>query len=123
MEDGKINIIKAEDVPEGEIIELSPESGLIGVPAQNDFGVTIRCLLNPKIKINSMVHVDNSLIRNQQFEQGQVVYSLDNDGIYRVVQVTHIGDTRGNDWYTEVETVTQAGKIPAMLTSSSQSHY
>jgi len=123
VEDGKINIIKADDVPTGEIIELSPESGLIGVPVQNDYGVTIRCLLNPKIKINSMVHVDNSLIRNQQFEQGQVIYSLDNDGIYRVVQLTHIGDTRGNDWYTELETVTQAGKIPAMITSGAQSQW
>lgn len=121
VEDGKINLIKAEDVPVGEIIELSPESGLIGVPVQNNYGVTIRCLLNPKIKINSMVHVDNSLVRNQQFEQGQVVYSLDNDGIYRVVQLTHLGDTRGNDWYTELETVTQSGKIPAMNTSGTQS--
>lgn len=121
MEDGKINFIKAEDIPIGEIIELSPESGLIGVPTQNDFGVTIRCLLNPRIKIDSMVHVDNSLVRNQRFEQGQAVYSLDNDGIYRVVQVTHIGDTRGTDWYTEIETVTQAGKIPAMITSEKQS--
>ncbi|GAB6170543.1 hypothetical protein JCM15765_03980 [Paradesulfitobacterium aromaticivorans] len=119
MEDGKVNIIRAEDIPEGEIIELSPESGLIGVPEQSDFGVKIKCLLNPRIKINSLVHVDNSLIRNQQFDQGQPI-SLDHDGIYRAIKVTHIGDSRGNDWYTEIETVTQSGILPAMVANGGQ---
>ena len=121
IEGGKINIVKADDIPEGEILDLSSESGLIGVPAQADYGVTIKCLLNPRIKIDSLVHVDNSLVRAQQFEQGQQVYALDSDGIYKVIQITYSGDTRGNDWYTEVETVTQAGKLPAMIANGKQS--
>jgi hypothetical protein len=119
MEDGKINIIKADDLPAGEIIDLTPATGLIGVPSQYEYGAKIRCLLNPKIKIGSLVHVDNSLIRNQRYEQGQPIYMLDSDGIYRVIKVTHIGDTRGNDWYTEVETVSQAGILPSMISSGS----
>lgn len=121
IDGGKINLVKASDIPDGEIIDLSPDSGLIGVPTQSDYGVTIRCLLNPRIKTNSLVHVDNSLIRAQQFEQGQQIYALDNDGIYRVIQVTTIGDTRGNDWYTEIETVTQSGVLPAMVANETQS--
>lgn len=121
IEDGKINIVKAGDIPEGDILDLSPDSGLIGVPTQNDYGVTIRCLLNPRIKSNMLVHVDNSLVRAQQFDQGQQIYALDNDGIYRVIQVTTIGDTRGNDWYTEMETVTQAGVLPTMVANGAQS--
>lgn len=119
--DGKIHTVKASDIPEGEILDLSPDSGLIGVPEQTDYGVTIRSLLNPRIKVNTLIHVDNSLVRNQQFEQGQQVYALDNDGIYRVIQITHIGDTRGNDWYSEVTTVTQAGILPAMVANGDQS--
>lgn len=121
VQDGKINIIKATDIPDGEIIDLSPATGLIGVPVQSEYGVTIKCLLNPKIKVNTLVHVDNSLVRNQQYEQGQPIYSLDHDGIYRVIKTTVIGDTRGNDWYTEVETVTQAGILPAMVANGTQS--
>jgi len=121
IEGGKINIVKADDIPEGEILDISSESGLIGVPTQSDYGVTIRCLLNPRIKCNMLVHVDNSLVRAQQFEQGQQVYALDQDGIYKVIQITIIGDTRGNDWYTEIETVTQAGKLPAMIANGTQS--
>jgi len=121
IEGGKINLVKASDVPEGEIIDLTPESGLIGIPAQSDYGVTIRSLLNPRLKTNTLVHVDNALVRAQQFEQGQQIYALDHDGIYRIIQVTTIGDTRGNDWYTEVETVTQAGILPAMVANGTQS--
>ena len=93
------------------------------MPTQADYGVTIRCLLNPRIKVNTLIHVDNSLVRAQQFEQGQQVYALDTDGIYKVIQVTTIGDTRGNDWYTEAETVTQAGKLPAMIANGAQASH
>ena len=116
LDDGSVNIIKAQDLPDGEIFYLTPESGLIGVPSQQDFGATIKMLLNPRVKLGSFIHVDNSSIRNQQYQQGQPFYPLDQDGIYRVIKITHKGDTRGNDWYTEVETVTQAGAdIPSMM--------
>jgi hypothetical protein len=118
VEDGRVNIIRAADLPEGEILDLSPSSGLIGVPAQSEYGVSFKCLLNPHIKINSLVHIDNSLIRAQQFQLGQVIRNLDNDGIYRVISVTHSGDTRGDDWYTECQTVSQAGgAIPGMIST------
>jgi len=116
IDDGEINILRMDDEPT-EIIDLSPSSGLIGVPTQYDYGAKIKCLLNPNIKIGSLVHVDNSLIRNQKYDIGQPVYMLDHDGIYRVIKINHIGDTRGNDWYTELETVTQAGILPSMVSS------
>ena len=121
VSDGKINLIKAGDIPDGEIIDLSPETGLLDVPAQNEYGVTIKCLLNPRIKVGSLLHIDKSIIRNQQYAQGQPIYSLDQDGIYRVIKITNVGDTRGNDWYTEVETVTQSGILPAMVANGTQS--
>ena len=116
LDDGSVNIIKAQDLPDGEIFYLTPGTGLIGVPSQQDFGATIKMLLNPRVKLGSFIHVDNSSIRNQQYQQGQPFYPLDQDGIYRVIKITHKGDTRGNLWYTEVETVTQAGAdIPSMM--------
>jgi hypothetical protein len=120
IDDGKVNIIKATDFKSNEIIELNPSSGLIGVPEQLNYGVSGKCLLNPRIKINSLIHIDNSLIRAQKASQ-TAQYTLDNDGIYRVIKVTYSGDTRGENWYTEFETVSQAGKIPSMLSDSSGS--
>lgn len=117
MEDGKINIVKATDPPEGEIIELSPTSGLIGQPVQNDQGVTFKCLLNPRIRVNRFVRIDNSLIRAQTFQTGQIIRNLDAEGLYRVIGITYIGDTRGDDWYCECETVSQAGILPGMVSA------
>jgi len=115
---GEINLIHASDPPKGEILDLTPESGLIGQPTQQDLGVSFRCLLNPAIQIGTMVHIDSSLIQAQTYQIGQVPRPLDAQGIYRVVGVEHVGDTRGNDWYTNCVTVSQAGGIPNMIASS-----
>lgn len=66
MDDGKLNLINMEDLPEGEAFELSPESGLIGTPQQTDYGISGQCLLNPQIKLNTLIHIDNSLVRAKQ---------------------------------------------------------
>lgn len=68
MDDGTLNLISMKDLPEGEIVDLSPSSGLIGTPEQSDYGVTGKCLLNPQIKLNSMIHIDNSLVRAKQID-------------------------------------------------------
>ena len=123
IEDGKVNIVRATDLPEGEILDLSPTSGLIGVPSQSEYGVSFKCMMNPRIKINSLVHIDNSLIREQTYQPGQVIRNLDNDGIYRVTSVTYNGDTRGDNWECEVETVSQAGLMPSMMSTAAANPY
>lgn len=88
-------------------ITLTPETGLIGTPQQIDDGVTFRCLLNPNMRITTnddilRVKLDMSVIRQMKITQGMMVSPLDADATYKVVNVVHRGDTRGNDWYTEV---------------------
>ena len=68
MDNGSLNLISMEDLPEGDIFELNPKSGLIGTPEQSDYGITGKCLLNPQIKLNSLIHIDNSLIRAKQID-------------------------------------------------------
>jgi hypothetical protein len=123
LENGQVNFIKMTDLPTDEVVDLTPNTGLIGVPAQNNYGATIKMLLNPAIKIGSIVHVDNSLIANQEYNQGSAIYQLDQSGLYRVIQYNIEADSRGQAWYTTVETCTQAGVQPSMITSSAQSPY
>lgn len=120
LDNGKVNIVKATDLKKNEIIDLGPASGLIGVPDQLNYGVSGKCLLNPRIKLNTLIHIDNSLVRAQRASQA-AQYSLDNDGIYRVIKITYNGDTRGEAWYTEFETVSQSGIMPSMLNNPSVS--
>lgn len=68
MDDGSLNLISLDELPEGEIFELSPESGLIGTPEQTDYGLSGQCLLNPQIKLNSLIHIDNSLARAKRID-------------------------------------------------------
>jgi hypothetical protein len=129
IEDNKVNLIKMEDVPQGEIIELSPSSGLIGTPAQTEMGVNVKCLLNPQITVNKLIHIDNSLVREMQrapvgnIGAGNtkpttpVVRNLDGDGVYRIIKVTYKGDTRGDDWYCDCECISQAGILPSIATN------
>lgn len=109
IDDGDITIVKADDTPLTEIIRIDSESGMIGNPEQTQYGVRVKMLLNPRIKINSLVAIDNRTVRGAEWRYGEVIRALDSEGIYKVIKITHTGDTRGDEWYTEVETVAQAG--------------
>ena len=118
-EDGKVNLISPASIDDKYILDFNPKSGLIGTPVQTEIGIQCKVLLNPKIKLNSLFHVDNQRITNYQYQQGTVVRGLDSEGIYRAIKVTHIGDTRDTDWYTEIEAITQAGTLPVSMADSS----
>lgn len=113
-EDGTINIISPSELANNEIIDLSPDSGLIGTPTQGSYSISCECLLNPKIKTNTLFHIDNKKITNFQYQMGQSVRGLDTNGIYRVIKLTHEGDTRGQNWKTTIEAISQAGILPGM---------
>src|SRR5699024_6702762 len=99
-EDGTVNIISAAGLPDDTILDIGPETGLIGSPTQIEYGIKFKCLLNPLITTNTLVHIDNKKIEGYRYQQGQAIHELDNQGIYRVIKLTHYGDSRGNDWYT-----------------------
>lgn len=118
-EDGKVNLISASDVGKGRIFYFTPQNGLIGTPTQNDIGISCQVLLNPQIGINSLFKIDNSRIENYRYEQGKPVRSLDSQGIYRVIKLTHEGDTRQGSWLTKIDAISQAGILPEMMSGSS----
>lgn len=117
-DDGKVNIVSAKDISEGNILSFGPDSGLIGTPTQTEYGISCKVLMNPQITINTLFHVDNRKIEGYRYTPGQPVRSLDSEGIYRAVRVTHIGDTRGNNWYTQIDAISQAGLLPGMTAGS-----
>lgn len=118
LDNGMVNIVKAKDFNKNEIVELNPSTGLVGVPTQLNYGLTGKCLLNPRIKLNTLVHISGDLVKSQQASQ-TAQYTLDNDGIYRITQITYTGDTRGTEWYCDFETVSQAGTVPSIISGTS----
>lgn len=88
-------------------IEISPKTGLIGIPSQVPKGVSFKCLLDPRLKHmrpEQQIRITHTETRMtpQIFGQGTPPL-FSNDGRYRLISVTHTGDTRGQDWYSECE--------------------
>lgn len=94
---------------------ISVDTGLVGLPQQIDYGIEFKCLLNPNMKLGDFIKIDNKIILQQQFNFGEIPYLLDADGIYRIIKIHYSGDSRGPDWYSSVNAITQGGVIPSML--------
>ncbi|MGG2044122.1 phage protein [Burkholderia gladioli] len=112
IQDGKLQIVPETSYVPGDIPVIDRKSGMVGMPEQTQNGIKVRMLLNPSIKIGRLIQLDNSSI--QKFEFGLSVSDQPNnyfaatqnkingDGFYYVMDLGMWGDTRGNDWYTEV---------------------
>lgn len=78
---------------------------IIGVPRQSTFGILFTVLLDPRLIVKVpplLVQLDQTVVRQQKIQIGQLPAILDQSGFVIAAQVHHSGDTRGNDWYTEV---------------------
>ena len=126
VEDGLLYVTKCTDIPPGEVLELTPQTGLIGYPRQVEAGIEFKCLLNPKIRSECMVKIDNdSIIPMQVTHRGQQIPKADSSSEYQVIRHTHTGDTRGQEWYTSCIAVGRLGKgfIPTLLENDKQNPY
>ncbi|MFX5521438.1 hypothetical protein ABTD78_19460, partial [Acinetobacter baumannii] len=85
---------------------------MIGLPEQTQNGITVKMLLNPYVKISQLIRLDNKSIQRyeyslntlqqaQNFRVGQQA-KIQDDGFYYVMTAEHHGDTRGQDFYTDV---------------------
>lgn len=132
IQDGQLVIVSANDVLPGQAIVIRSDTGMLGAPEINDKGIAVKCLLNPMLRINGAIQLDNNNIKakrvqaqslatqrekretNQPLgrETAQVV-RLDPDGIYKVLKLTHKGDNRGPEWTSESECIGLDQPIPA----------
>lgn len=88
-------------------VEISPETGLIGVPQVSDEGVVIRTLLDPRFIIDGQVKLKNSLIQRNLIAPNNGSYyqqyaNISETGDYRIMFVRHTGDTYGDTWISEI---------------------
>jgi hypothetical protein len=96
-------------------IDINGATGMIGWPEQTDEGVHVQCLLDARLFCHQRVRINNFDTLQQQLNLIGGDYAAANlfgaqggraiiaaDGIYRIVEVTHSGDTRGNEWYSDL---------------------
>lgn len=119
----EVNVVHQTDDMEVEAIIVNTDTGLVGSPMQIDHGVRFKTLLNPEIIMTNpcrWVKLDMSSINALQ-QKGQpgnqnLVPLLPRDGAFKIGGVRHFGDTRGDDWYTEVVGYSLASKAGAQNT-------
>ncbi len=123
VQDGQLTLIPKSAYIPGDIVVVSPSTGLIGVPEQTQNGVELRVLLNPNIKIGQAIRIDSTINQfrygiDQLGSQAQntnlqlSATKLNGDGLYYVMCANHSGDTRGNPWYTDITCLAIDASVP-----------
>jgi hypothetical protein len=123
IQDGALTFIPLSSyIPSGGSIPvIGVATGLIGVPEQTQQGIRIRTLLNPVIKIGQLIKLDASvnqlrygLDTNAQISNPSLASSTapNAQGLYYVMSADHVGDTRGQDWYSELTCLSVDATVP-----------
>lgn len=108
IENEQINVIPKTTYLPGERVILTSKTGLIGTPQQTDVGVNCKCLINPKLKINGQIQIDNAAVENLKINlsvpgsASNIPAPLSEDGVYSLLVIEHSGDTRGQEWYSSL---------------------
>ena len=138
IQDGRVDMIDP-NVPLGtRPFVMNSGTGLIGWPRQTQDGIIVTSLLNPALRPNSLVQINQSSIiqaerdntnisggggtTGDQNKNLDVTGQIAADGIYRVYYMERSGDTRGNDWY-DISTCLADGTTKAAPNDSQAQTY
>lgn len=129
---GDLTIVPLDSFIPAEAVVLNSRTGMIGLPEQTDHGILIKCLINPQLEIGKLVKVNNTdvnqLINSAKNSVRPTQYSsrtaqqfaarVNLDGFYRIFALDHFGDTRGQEWYSELTclAIKQAAVNPKIAT-------
>lgn len=112
IQNGRLDIRPVLGRPDNrDAIVLNSATGMIGRPEQTIEGIKVRCLLNPQITVGRVVHINNTSVQRGQYDlsnfgavQNEMLerVRVTEDGFYRVISIDHVGDTHGQEWYSEI---------------------
>lgn len=121
VQDGKLQLVPRTSFLPNQAVLLTSKTGLVGTPEQTNDGIKARCLLNPLLKVGVRVKIDEKDVAEAKLpdtskdNQANKPAAIASDGQYRLLVVEHTGDSRGNDWYSDlicldVDATAPAGK-------------
>ena len=135
IQDGRLDIIPADSTLPTQAIVIRADTGMKAAPEVDDNGVKVRCQLNPRIRCNGRIQLDNHDLKLKVFKErerkpgaqpaaraggttskspkSKNLARLDPDGRYKCYKVVHKGDTRGSTWESTVFAVGLDKSVPA----------
>lgn len=118
IQNNKLQLMPIDGNLPGQAIEVNGATGLIGLPEQTPDGIMVKTLLNPNVYApDTLIHLNNSSIQRAAYSLGYSgnglgtgglnapegvnakIPALARDGIYRVLVLERVGDTRETPWY------------------------
>lgn len=103
IENNKIVIVKDGSVRESGARIISQFTGMEGIPEITEIGVDVVTRLEPQLKIGGVVQVESQFktfnFSNIYFQD---VKNSDGTGTYKILKITHSGDSYGDSWSTSV---------------------
>lgn len=77
--DGRVELFHDDMIVDDMAVELNQKTGLIGSPLRTTgSGITAKCLLNPAIRLNGLVHINQHLIATQDLSDDVLLSSDEN---------------------------------------------
>lgn len=112
IQDGNLIFLSQGAYLPNQATLITSKTGMIGTPQQTTEGIDVKNLLNPNIKVHGRVQINNKSVALMQidfFSPGSPANTpspLNNDGMYYVIVHEFSGDTRGQDWYSNLRLLT-----------------
>jgi len=124
IQQGKLVLVPAVGGPVGgETAVINAATGLIGFPTATTDGIELRTLLNPSLHVGQKIQLNNAEINQIAAGMGGGIINgigqtinpdqslsffmpVSDDGMYLAAVVEHHGDTRGQDWYSDIVALT-----------------
>lgn len=108
-ENNTVRTLPLQGFRPGTVAEVNAGTGMIGWPTQTQAGVEVRTLLNPAFELGGRIRLNNASVQlapysasNQAQAQNGLAPGLDPNGVYRIYTIDHLGNTRGQEWYTSI---------------------
>ena len=85
IDNGQLNILKADEVISSFIPVVQASTGLISTPTREETKVTFQTMMNPALKIGGLCQINS-------------VYATDLNGIYKINVIGYDGEYEGSAW-------------------------
>lgn len=109
---------------ESNIFPINADTGLIDIPSlQSDHRLKFTIILNSKIRVLDYVRLNNYDINLPvvddwtNLENANSGYYLDSEGIYRIMRINYVLESRGSSFTMEIEAI--ARDVYSQVTASS----